>query len=354
MHDDWDEQSAQTVFIRKVVIVFAIGGLAILLWQLRDMLLLVFGAVLVSVIVRAAASPLHRRLGLSENIAIGLVAVIIVGAAGTGTWFFGNDIAAQARTLSTSLPSAWTAFEARIGDLVIGERLAQLVRDATPSGKGVLSAAGGVVTSLGSSLAGALLVLVGGIYLAVQPGLYRNGLLKLVPAPRRTLTGEALDDSGRALKAWLRGQLFSMAVVAIMVGSGLWVLGVPLAFLLGIIAGLFDFVPLIGPIAAAIPALLLALTVGPTTALWTGALYLLVQQIEGNILSPLVQQHEVDLPPALLLFALLGFGILFGVVGVLLAAPLTVVAFVMIKRLYVREALGTQTSVPGEEKTDEA
>jgi len=120
------------------------------------------------------------------------------------------------------------------------------------------------------------------------------------------------------------------------------------AFALGLIAGLLDFVPLIGPIVAAVPTLLLALSISPTTALWTGGLYLVVQQIEGNILSPLVQQRAVDLPPALLLFALLGFGSLFGAPGVILAAPLTVVVYVMVKRLYVREALGTPTNVPGE------
>ncbi len=337
-------------FIQRAIIFIALVALAALLWRLRDMLLLIFGALLVAVIFRALADPLQGRLGLPQGVALGTTVLLIAGGIGLASWLFGGEIAAQARALADTLPRAWSGFEAWIGDLGFGKRLTEMSRNATPSGSGVLAGAGSFVTSLGASVADAVLVLVGGIYLASQPELYRSGLLKLLPAARRDVTAEAFDDSGRALKSWLKGQLIAMIVVGVLVGAGLWALGVPLAFALGLIAGLLDFVPLIGPIVAAVPALLLALTVGPEAALWTAGLYLLVQQIEGNILSPLVQQRAVDLPPALFLFALLGFGTLFGAIGVILAAPLTVVVYVMVKRLYVREALATPTKVPGEEE----
>lgn len=339
----------QGLFIRRVIIVISLAGLAFLLWRLRGMLLLIFGAVLVAVIFRALAGPLHRRLRLPEGVALGLAILLLTLAIVGATVLFGQRLAAEAQALSQSLPTAWRSFEARIGDMAFGEQLLQWAGDAAPSGSGVMAGAGQFVASLGSSVADAALVIVGGIYLATQPKLYRGGLLKLLPPARRGVTAEALDDSGRALKSWLGGQLISMVVVGVLTGAGLWALDVPLAFALGLIAGLLDFVPLIGPIVAAAPAVLLALTVGPTAALWTAGLYLVVQQIEGNILSPLVQQRAVDLPPALLLFALLGFGSLFGAIGVLLAAPLTVVVYVIVKRLYVREALDTPTSVPGEQ-----
>lgn len=346
--------SPESMFIRRAVIVIALVALAALLWRLRDMLLLIFGAIVVAVIFRALAAPLHRRLGLPNGVALAMAVLLLAAAIGVGAWLFGGEIVAQGRALAESLPGSWRSFEQRIGDMAFGERLLQWARDAAPSGSGVLSGAGQFVTSFGASVADAVLVLVGGIYLASQPELYRTGVLKLLPPARRDSVDEAFDDSGRALKGWLKGQLIAMAVVGVLVGTGLWLLGVPLAFALGLIAGLLDFVPLVGPIVAAVPALLLALTISPTTALWTAGLYLLVQQIEGNILSPLVQQRAVDLPPALLLFALLAFGTLFSAVGVLLAAPLTVVAYVMVKRLYVREALDTPTSVPGEKDQDSA
>jgi predicted PurR-regulated permease PerM len=202
--------------------------------------------------------------------------------------------------------------------------------------------------TFGSGLADLLLILVGGVYLAAQPKLYRTGLLKLVPPRSRQLAAEALDDSERALRLWLIGQLVAMVIIGTVTGVGLWLLGVPSALTLGIIAGLLEFVAIIGPIIAAIPALLIALTQGVDMALWTLALYVMVQQLESNLLQPIIQQKAVDLPPALLLFSIVVGGLLFGLIGVLLAAPMTVLAYVMIKRLYVLEALNTPTSLPGD------
>jgi predicted PurR-regulated permease PerM len=136
----------------------------------------------------------------------------------------------------------------------------------------------------------------------------------------------------------------SMLVVGVLTGLGLWLIGVPSALALGLLAGVLEFIPLAGPVLAAIPALLLALTVGVDTALWAGGLMLLIQQIEGNLIQPLVQRYAVQLPPALFLFALIGFAAMFGAIGIVLAAPLTVVVYVLNKRLYVQDALGTPPS----------
>jgi len=195
-----------------------------------------------------------------------------------------------------------------------------------------------------------LLVLVGGIYLAAQPRLYRGGLVKLVPPGGRERVEQALDDSWRALRLWLLGRLVSMLFIGTLTGVGLWLLGIPGALALGIVAFILEFVPFIGPIIAAVPAILLALAFEPVKALWVAALYLGIQQLEGNVIEPLVQQRAVDLPPALLLFSIVAGAVVFGPAGVVFAAPLTVVLFVMVKRLYVRDALHTQTHMPGEEK----
>jgi predicted PurR-regulated permease PerM len=157
-------------------------------------------------------------------------------------------------------------------------------------------------------------------------------------------------ESERALRLWLKGQAIAMVVVGLMTGIGLWLLGMPSAFVLGLLAGLLEFIPFAGPIISAIPAILLALVVGPEMALWVGLLYLFVQQFEGNVLSPMIQQYAVDLPGVVLLFSLIGFGILFGTLGVILAAPLAVVTLVLVKRLYVIETLDTPTPIPGENK----
>jgi predicted PurR-regulated permease PerM len=190
---------------------------------------------------------------------------------------------------------------------------------------------------------------VGGLYLAAQPDVYRHGLLLLFPpGDGRKRLADTIDASGKALRRWLLGQLLAMIFVFVLTGLGLWAIGLPAALALALLASLAEFVPIIGPIVAAIPALLIALAEGWQTALWTLLLYVAIQQVESNLITPLVQHRVVSLPPAVTLFALVAFGLLFGSLGVLFATPLAVVIFVGVKKLWVRETLGEPTELPGE------
>ncbi len=193
-----------------------------------------------------------------------------------------------------------------------------------------------------------LVVLAAGIYLALNPGLYLNGMLKLLPPDCQGEARETLEVLGQALKLWLFGQLAAMAVVGTLVTVGLMLLDIPSALALGFMAGLFEFVPFVGPVASAIPAVASGLMDSPRTALWVAGLYVLVQQTEGMLIQPLLQQRTVSLPPVLTIFAVLGFGVLFGPLGLLLATPLAVTCFVLVKKLWVREVLHEKVSVPGE------
>lgn len=332
-------------FIRKVIIVLALAALALILWQLRDVFLLLFGAIVFAVVFHALADPIARRTGMPEWTAVTCAITIIVAALALAFWLLGAEVSAQLRNLADRLPAAWRSFELRLGGLELSGPLDKWLRNLAPSA-GVPSA-GDLAIALGISLANLLLVFIGGIYLALQPTLYRLGTVKLVPREHRALADEALVDSGRVLKLWLKGQLLAMLLVGTLTGLGLWLLGIPSALALGLLAGLLEFIPYLGPIVSAIPGLLLALTSGIDLALWTLALYTAVQQIEGNIIQPLVQRYAVHIPPALLLFSLIGVGILFGTIGLFLAAPLTVVGYVLIKRLYIQEALHTATDIPG-------
>lgn len=331
------------IFVRRVILALGLVILALALWRLRELIMMVFGAVVIATMFHALADPLRRMLRLPEWAALALAIALIAGVIGGAGAIFGSEIANQVRSLAANLPAAWESLEGRVRDLGIGPP------PDSPFGlEGVWSNLGSFAMSLGGSLVTTLLIVAGAIYFAAQPGLYRTGLVMLVPKKRRALADEALGDSGRALTLWLRGQFITMTCVGLLTGIGLWLLGMPSALALGLLAGLLDFVPFLGPIAAAVPALLIAFNVSSEMFLWTLALYIVVQQIEGNLLNPLVQSYEVGIPPGLLLFALVAAGLLFGWAGILLAAPLTVVAFVLVKRLYVREALHTPTEVPGE------
>ena len=341
------EPISHRIFIERLVIAIIVIGIALLLWNLRGLFMLVFGAVLVAVILNIVAQPIRERFRVPDWLALLLAVIIVAGVIGIAIWMLGAQVSRQAGALGEMIPQAWTALQARLDLWGLGDAMREWSR-SIGSGGGVVGNVGSVAVTVGSGLADTLLVIVGGIYLAAQPELYRVGMIKLVPERGRALAAQALDASARGLRLWLLGRMVSMAVVGLLSWLGLMIIGVPSALALGLLAALLEFVPFIGPILAAVPAILLAFAESPEQAIWAALLFLAIQQFEGNVLEPLVQQRAVDLPPALLLFALVAGGLIFGIVGIILAAPFTVVVFVMVKRLYVQEALSTPTPLPGE------
>ena len=351
MADSPGQASGDRLFVRRVLIVLGLAALFFLAWQLRILLLMLFGAIVVATIFRAVADAISRFTRLPGSAATILSVLLVLSALGTLIAVFGAHIAEQLQTLRETLPRAWRAVEARIGDLGLSQQLDRLVASITTPGGGSLSGFGRALISIGGGIADLLVVIFAGIYLALQPHFYRVGAIKLVPPKRRKVAAEAMLESERALRLWLKGQAVAMLVVGLLTGFGLWLLGMPSALTLGLMAGLLEFIPFAGPILAAVPAVLLALAVSPELALWVVLLYVAIQQFEGNLLTPVVQQYAVDLPGAVLLFSLIGFGTLFGTLGVILAAPLAVVTMVLVKRLYVIETLDTPTPIPGETKS---
>ena len=346
-----DRSGSEHQFVRRVLIVLGLAALFFLVWQLRMLLLMLFGAIVIASIFRAVADAICRFTRLPPALCTALSVILVLGVIGSLAAMFGAHIAQQLATLRETLPVAWRELEARIGDIGLSEQLDRLVATITTPAGGSLTGFGRALLSIGSGVADLVVVIFAGIYLATQPNFYRVGAIKLVPPARRKVAAEAMLESERALRLWLKGQAIAMVVVGLLTGIGLWALGMPSALVLGLIAGLLEFIPFAGPILAAIPAVLLALAISPELALWVVLLYLAVQQFEGNLLTPLVQQYAVDLPGAVLLFSLIGFGTLFGTLGVVLAAPLAVVTLVLVKRLYVIETLNTDTPIPGETKT---
>lgn len=344
------DKDSERQFVRRAIIVIALAGLAYLFWELRNVFLMLFGAVVIASIFRAVADLICRWTRVPAGVATALSILLVLGSLAALIALFGAHVSQQAQSLREALPSAWKALEARIGDYGLSQQFERLVSTiSTPGGAG-LSTFGRTLMSIGSGFADLLVVVFAGIYLAAQPNFYRAGMIKLIPPARRKLAAEAMRESERALRLWLKGQAIAMLAVGLATGLGLWALGMPSALLLGLLAGLLEFIPFAGPLIAAIPAVLLALAVGPEMVLWVALLYLVVQQLEGTLLTPLVQQYAVDLPGVILLFSLIAFGILFGTLGVILAAPLAVVTLVLVKRLYVIETLNTPTPIPGEDK----
>lgn len=157
-------------------------------------------------------------------------------------------------------------------------------------------------------IADIVLIMFGCVYFALRPDLYRTGLLALVPRPGQRRVVETLNSTQIALLRWLKGQLISMAIVGALTALGLWLLGVPSSIALGAIAAFAEFIPY-GPILAVIPALFVTISEGGSMLVWVLLLYLCIQQIESNLVTPIVTRELVHLPPALTVFAIVALGL---------------------------------------------
>ena len=334
-------------YFYRLLIILGLAAGVWALWRLSTLWLLAFGAILLAIVLRAIASPLERHFSWSSRWAlaaavflIGLVIVLVV-------WLAGHAIGNQVDAFEQQIPEAWSRIRTWLQGSQIGSRAISAIENSAGEAVSKLPKATAAVLD---SLIDVALVLFVGVYLAIRPAFYVEGALKLLPKSIRGESANLLDLCGRALRLWMTGQLIAMGVIGLLITLGLWLIGLPSALALGVIAGLAEFIPVAGLFFATVLSLLLALAQGIDSALETLAVFAIVQQVESNIVMPMVQQQMVMLAPAITLLSLMGFSLLFGPLGVLVAIPLTVVACVFIKQLYMRETLGEATSVPGEKR----
>jgi predicted PurR-regulated permease PerM len=339
-----------TTFVRRALIVIALAALALLLWQLRTVLVLLFGAVVIGTVIRAVAEPFSKHLRLPDGVAVLVSVLFLVGLLVGIGWLMGTQIVVQTDALTQTLPRALDQVDEWVASYGLSHPFTTWLAQLHQNGGTLVSRFGSWISTASSAVANFLIVFFGGVFLASQPRFYRTGAIKLIPQAKRKLFSQAMDESERALRLWLKGELIAMVVIGVMTGAGLWLLGVQSWLVLGILAGFFEFIPFAGPILSAIPGILIALVQSPELALWTALMYIFVQHAEAYLIQPVIQQYAVDVPAVVLLFSLLAFAVLFGPIGILFSAPMSVVTYVLVKRLYVIEALDTPTPIPGEGK----
>ncbi|HJV43074.1 AI-2E family transporter [Caulobacter sp.] len=324
---------------QTVVLAMASVALALLAIRLADVILMAFGAGLVAVLLNALAEPLHAQLRLRRPLALTLAVAATIACVASAIWIFGRQAEAQFAALDAVLPRALDELQSRLSTAPFGGAALAKLEDWRGFGW-LVSLGPKLAADAAGGLAGTIIVLFAGLYLAYHPGSYVGGALMLFPRPRRERARQVLDQIHRALRQWLVGQLCSMALVGVTTGIGLAMVGVPSAAALGLIAGIGQFVPVIGPMVATLPGLLVALEAGPQTLLWAGLVYLVSAQLEANLITPLVLRQLVQLPMAVTLFAVLAMGVLLGPLGVLFATPLAVVVYVFVRMVYVEGVLG--------------
>lgn len=345
-------QPGERDFARRVVVAVAIaagGGLLLTSVLLaKEVLLLTFASLLLAVVLRGLSDWLASRSWLSPGLAYAVVVLAFLALGGVSIWRMAPTVLEQLEELQERLPEVVVQMRQALSESALGRLvLRQLGRI-----RGVPGDALEQVVDLATVSVNGLVYLVfflfTGLYLGAAPGLYVEGLLRLVPVPRRARAREVLHSLGHTLHRFLLGRLVSMFAVGLMTGLMLWLMGVPLMGLLGLVAGLLTFIPYTGPIAAGIPIGLVALVEGPAHALLVIALYTMIQSVEGFIITPLVQQRAVFLAPALTLLAQLVLGLLVGPLGVVLSVPLAAVVLVLVRELYVEGFLEAPRRPPPE------
>lgn len=322
-------------------IFFAVLALLLIVYAV-DVLLLVFAAVLLAILLRTLAEPLAKWLHISPQWGLAIVSVLIVLLIGGAGWLIAPSIGEQVRELRTALPGALQRLQEQLSRFVWLESLLDSAQtgNSLAAQPEVTSKVGGAVSGTFKSLANTVLVVVVALYLAADPRLYVEGTVRLFPLAQRDRTREVFHAIGRTLRWWLLGKAISMVVVGIAIFIGLLALGVKMAGALALIAALLDFIPNVGPILAAIPAALFALLQGPTQVVYVLLLFGVIQILEGYLLTPLIERQTVSLPPALTLTALAVAALLFGWLGLLLAAPATAALLVLVQMIYLEDTLG--------------
>jgi predicted PurR-regulated permease PerM len=349
-------------FARRMVVGVLVSvlilALAYLLWSGFHILLETFAGILFAIFLSSLSEWLSKRMGISYRWALTLVVIgLAIVAAGTG-WLLANRLATQIGELSQKLPQSFEQIRSYLSEYPWGrlllEKIENIPRAETTIELGQFSRVTGLISGVANFFVTVVLILFVGIFAAAEPDLYKAGVIHLVPPQRRARARQALDALAFNLRWWLVGQVTLMIILAITTTLGLWLLNVPLALTLGIIAGILELIPYIGPWLSAIPAALIALLVSPWHVVMTLGLYLALHLLEGYVLVPLIQRRAVLLPPALTLVTQILLGDLLGFMGLLVAAPLTVSAVVLLKMLYVEDTLGDETiKVPGEPACEE-
>ncbi len=335
------EMSAPMVSLARTARACAVlAGIAVLLWALGSFALELFLVVLIALLLRGLARLLSRVSRLPTGACLAVVVIGLALLVGIGLYYRGPRFAFEMQSLYDHLVPEVQQLRSRYSGTEWGRFVQRRLMPGGQGGAPMRIPTFSLLDSTFGMLGQAVLVLLAAVYMAASPRLYARGVVLLFPMPARDRVITILLDCGRVLQWWMLGQGVSMLAVGIISTGGLLLLGVPLPFALGMIAGLLTFIPYVGAWLGSVPAILMALTVGPFVALWTAGVFLLCHIVEGYLLAPLVQRRTTELAPALTLLAMALVGSFYGILGLVLATPIAAATLVAVREGYVAAILG--------------
>ena len=326
---------------RTLLVALTLVVLALLTWQLRWVLLVLFGAVVLAVALDVLIEKLQDRLSWPRPLSLAVVLVVLLLGGALVFQLLVPELITQVQELGNLVPTLGTKLKSMLNS---NPRLMNLEESFAeqfswdriqPFGSQLLGVAGGAANSLIQLLLMSLLA----VLLALDPVSHRQMVIAATPRPARQEMAELLDQCRLALGGWLAGMTISASSVFVLTWAGLALLKVPLALLSALVCGLLTFVPTIGPTAASLLPLAMALLVSPLLMLQVLVLRLILQNLEAFLLTPLLLRRTVNLLPTVALMAQLSLGALLGLPGVLLALPLVVVLQVGMEKVVVKQIM---------------
>jgi predicted PurR-regulated permease PerM len=305
--------------------------------------MLLFAGILLAVFLTGTSGWIRVHTPLSHRWALALVTLLLLAGIGLFSILAAPSLIEQGAQLGSSLQNAVD----NVQTTVFQEERLLPMRDWLSESQGFGATFGNILNQISGFFSRTfgmfveiIVILFIGFYLAFEPDVYANGFVKLFPTATRRRVGKVLNEIAYILRWWLIGRLGTMVIVGGMSMTGLFLLDIPLAFFMGILAGILTFIPVIGALLAFIPPVLIAFTISPMQAFYVLLLYLAIEIMEGYLITPIIQRKAVALPPVLLILLQVVFGLFFGFIGLLIAAPAAAVLMVLIKMVYIEDILG--------------
>ncbi|MFN6944357.1 MAG: AI-2E family transporter [Cytophagaceae bacterium] len=341
-------------FFKMVFLVLVIFLLILLLYYAHQVFLLLFASSMLAILWRGTGEWISKKVKISTKISMPVVVVLNFGLVVLAIWLLAPRVSEQVQELGEKIPQ--TIEQIREG--FEGTDFGNFLKRQMPENENMLNnpadaldAVVGFLSGMANVVMDLIVILIIAVFLTINPSMYIGGFLRLIPMDKRKRTSEVFSTLNFTLFRWFVGKIIDMTIVGILTAIGLWIIDIPLVLTFALLAFFLSFIPNIGPILAAIPPILVALLQDPTKAIYVGLLYLGVQFFESAFITPNIQKKAIMMPPVLLLLIQIFFALIMGPLGLLLSTPILAAFMVLVKMLYIEDALGDYSlEVKGEPK----